>query len=184
MSADVELIAIGQIVKPFGVRGDVRVRSLSDVPGRFEGLKQVRVEAPSGLALVTTVRRVRADHRAAGGYVLGLAAFATPEQAAAWRGGLLKIPRDQAPPLPEGQYYEFQLVGLTVRDEAGAALGTLEEVWETGAHHVFAIRRDGREILVPATKRTVAAVDLERGTMTIRRMETSPDEGSSSAMGA
>ncbi|WP_447973330.1 ribosome maturation factor RimM [Nitrospira sp. Kam-Ns4a] len=171
MGDSTELIAIGQILKPFGVRGDVWVRSLSDVPGRFERLRRVTIEAPTGRTLVTAVQRVRADKRAPGTYVVGLEAVTSPEQAAAWRGGLLKIPKGEAPPLPDGQYYEFQLIGLTVQDETGMVLGTLEEIWETGAHHVFAVRRDDREILVPAAKQVVAAVDLARRTMTIRRLE-------------
>jgi 16S rRNA processing protein RimM len=184
MNDDVDLIAVGQIVKPFGVRGEVRVRSLSDVPGRFERLRRVTVEAPSGRVLVTAVTRVREDRGVAAGYVLGLEALTTPEQAAAWRGALLKIPRDQAPPLPEGAYYEFQLVGLTVSDEAGEELGTLTDIWETGAHHVFVIRGDGWEVLLPATKQAVASVDLEQGTMVVRRAALVSEEAPSRTVGA
>ena len=55
MADTAELIAIGMIEKPFGVKGEVRVRSLSDVPGRLEGLKDVTLVAASGRALVTAV---------------------------------------------------------------------------------------------------------------------------------
>lgn len=184
MGDEGELIAVGRIVKPFGVRGEVRVRSLSDVPGRFEWLRRVTVEAPTGRVLVTTVTGVREDRSVAGGYILGLEALTAPEQAAAWRGALLKIPRDQAPALPEGAYYEFQLVGLTVSDEAGEALGTLADIWETGAHHVFVIRGGGREILLPATRQAVAAVDLAGGTMVVRRAALVTEEAPSRAVGA
>lgn len=161
-----DLIAVGQIVKPFGVRGEVKVRPLSDVPGRFQGLRQVTLVAPSGRSVTTVVTRVRADR---GFYVLGLEAFSTPEEAAVFRGGLIKIPRDQAPPLPDGQYYEFDLVGMTVSDEAGRTLGTLEEVLETGSNSVFVVRREGREILIPGTKEAVASVDVRARTMIVRR---------------
>ena len=165
MADSSELIAIGKIEKPFGVRGEVRVRSLSDVPERFEGLTQVTLVSPSGRTLVTGVTRVRANGHS---YVLGFEAFTTPEEAAVFRGGLIKIPRSQAPPLPAGQYYEFDLIGMTVVDEAGQLLGTLEEVLETPSNHVFVVRREGREILIPAIKDVVAAVDVKSQTMTIR----------------
>ena len=100
MTETAELVAIGKIEKPFGVKGEVRVRSLSDVPGRFEGLTQVTLVAPSGRALVAGVTRVRADGNS---YVLGFDAFTTPEEAAVFRGWLIKIPRDLSPPLPAGQ---------------------------------------------------------------------------------
>jgi 16S rRNA processing protein RimM len=160
-----ELVTIGMIEKPFGVRGEVRVRSLSDVPGRFEGLTTVTLEAPSGKTVTATVRSVRAAHSA---YVLGLDACSTPEEAAVFRGWSVRIPQGSAPPLPQGQYYEYELIGLSVRDEAGHALGTLEEILETPGNHVFVVRGKDGEVLIPATKGAVVAVDLSRGTMTVR----------------
>jgi 16S rRNA processing protein RimM len=170
VSDELDLIAVGQIVKPFGVRGEVKVRSLSDVPGRFEGirLKQVTLVAPSGRSVTTVVNRVREDR---GFYVLGLDALSTPEEAATFRGGFIKIPRDQAPPLPDGQYYEFDLVGMTVLDEAGRTLGTLEDVLETASNSLFVVRRDGRELLLPGTKAVVASVDVQAKIMTVRGHE-------------
>jgi 16S rRNA processing protein RimM len=165
MADTTELVAIGQIVKPFGLKGDVRVRSLSDVPGRFEGLKQVTLVAPTGRTLATVVNRVRED---GAGYVIGFEAFSTPEDAAVFRGGLIQIPRDESPPLPAGQYYEFDLVGMTVADESGRELGTLEEILETGAHHVFIVRQGERERLIPARRDVIASVDVEHRSMTVR----------------
>lgn len=169
-----ELIAIGRIVKPFGVRGQVRVRSLSDVPGRFQNLTalgRVTLVAPSGSAVDTTVNGVREEGRSSGYYVLGFAAFSTPEEAAMFRGGLIKITRDRVPPLPTGQYYEFELVGMAVSDETGGVLGTLAEVLHTGGHSVFVVRGEGREHLVPASKEVVISVDVERRTMMVRPIE-------------
>lgn len=173
MADTAEMITIGMIVKPFGIRGEVRVRSLSDVPGRFVGLKAVTLVAPSGRAVVTAVNRMREDR---GSYVLGFDAFSSPEAAAAFRGGLIKIPRSETPPLPAGQYYEFELVGMTVVDEAGRALGTLEEVLETGNNHVFVIRREGRELLIPSTRQVVASVDVPSRTMTVRLIKGMLDD--------
>lgn len=164
-----ELVVIGRIVKPFGIKGDVRVRSLSDVPGRLTELKSATLVAPSGREVTTTVSRVREED--GGFYVMGFAAFSTPEDAAAFRGGLIKIPRDQSPPLPEGQYYEGDLLGLTVVEENGTPLGIVEDILQTGSNHVFVVRGGGREILIPGTKEVVASVDLGRRVMAVRRME-------------
>lgn len=173
MAGTDELVAIGQIVKPFGVRGDVRVRSLSDVPGRFEGLREVTLVSPAGVEVATIVERIR---ETGGSYVVGFAAFSSPEQAAAFRGGLIKIPRSQSPALPTGQYYEGDLVGLRVMADDGRVLGTLEEVLEAGGNHVFVVRGDGRELLIPATKAMVASVDVAAGTMTVRGIDELLDD--------
>ena len=79
------LVTIGRILKPFGVRGAVKVESLSDVPGRFEGLQSVYLTLPYEGATprktaVTQVRNVTA------GYLIKCSAFSTPEEAAHFRG--------------------------------------------------------------------------------------------------
>lgn len=168
MAEPVELVAIGVIEKPFGVRGEMRVRSLSDVPGRFEGLTRVTLEAPSGAVKETTIRSVREMN---GSYVLGMDVCSTPEEAGLFRGWTLKIPQGSAPPLPQGQYYEYELIGLAVQDEAGRPMGTLEAILKTPGHHVFVVRGEQGEVLIPAAKDVVAAVDVSKKTMTIRRAE-------------
>lgn len=165
MAEPVELVAIGVIEKPFGVRGEMRVRSLSDVPGRFEGLTRVTLEAPSGTLKEATVRSVRGMH---GSYLLAMDLCATPEEAALFRGWTVKIPQGSAPPLPEGQYYQYELIGLSVQDEAGRLMGTLVEVLETPGNHVLVVRGERGEILIPATKDVVTGVDLAGRMMTVR----------------
>lgn len=163
-----ELVTIGKIERTFGVRGEVRVRSLSDVPGRFERLQTVTLRSPSGKTVTTTVTQVRAGGDS---YIVGVEAFANPEEAAEFRGGYVQIPRQQSPALPAGQYYESDLIGMVVRDEDHRPLGILEEVWDLPGHHVFVVRQQGQELLVPATKQAVASVDLAQRVVTIRRGE-------------
>lgn len=165
MADSVELVAIGVIEKSFGVRGELRVRSLSDVPGRFEGLTRVTLEAPSGTVKDATIRSVRAMN---GSYVLGMDVCSTPEDAAMFRGWTLKIPQGSAPPLPQGQYYEYELIGLAVQDETGRSVGTVEDILKTPGHHVFVVRGEHGEVLIPAAKDAVVAVDVPNKTMTVR----------------
>ncbi|HKN87546.1 MAG TPA: ribosome maturation factor RimM [Nitrospiraceae bacterium] len=168
-----DLVAIGRIVKSFGVKGDVRVKSLSDVPGRFEGLREVTIETPSGKTIETVVSHVR---KHLDSYVIGLEALSSPEEAASYRGSLLKIPEDQVPALPDGQYYEFQLIGMTVNDEQGQPLGTLEDIMETGSHPVFVVRGSGREWLVPGRQAVMVSMDIAQRTMVVRRADIVGDE--------
>ncbi len=165
MHEPTELITIGKIERPFGVKGEVRVRSLSDVPGRFEGLQQVTLVTPTGQSVDASVTRVR---RVRGAYIVSLDVLETPEQAAQFRGSWFKIPKELTPPLPQGQYYEFELQGLTVVDETGWVLGTVEEILDTPGNHVFVIRGGDAEHLLPATKDVVRSVDHEERRMTVR----------------
>lgn len=151
------MVTIGRILKPFGVRGEVRIESLSDVPGRFEGLETVTLDLPDGRTLETLVTSVRQINQ---GVILGLSAFSTPETAALYRGAWIKVPENHNLPRDSDTFYQFELIGLRVEDAEGQPLGTLEEVLEYPQHHVFVIRNEDREILVPASRRTIAMVDV------------------------
>jgi len=77
------------------------------------------------------------------------------------RGVMLEVLESDLPPLPEGEYYRHQLIGLTVVDTEGRVLGTLEQVLETGANDVYLVRTpDGGELLLPATEDVVPTVDI------------------------
>ena len=77
------MVTIGKIIATHGVRGEVKVASYSDVPGRFENLKQVQVEVSSGARTL----EVLGSRRTAQGYLLHFADIATPEAASPLIGG-------------------------------------------------------------------------------------------------
>ncbi len=174
------LVTIGRVLRAHGLRGDVRVRSLSDVPGRFATLTQVTVEGPDGARRPLAVRAARPI---GSDYLVSFEGIETPEAAAPLVGSLLQIAEDQSAPLPDGQYYEHDLVGMAVRTEEGMPLGTLADILPTGANAVFVVRRaDGREQLIPATREAVCAVDVAGRLMTIRRMPGLLEDESSHAL--
>jgi len=159
-----EFVTVGKIVKPFGVRGQVRVLSLSDVPGRLENLKDVVLETSSGQSLSTEVVDVRCDGR---GYLMRFGLFSSPEDVGPYRGAWLKIPQCDVPPAPDGHFYQFQLIGLTVYEESGEKLGVLEEVLETPAQHLLVIRGQDKEWLLPAFKKWIAQINIPSKKMTV-----------------
>ena len=163
-----ELVTIGRIERSFGVRGEARVRSLSDVPGRLEALRQVTIAGLGGKTIDTVVTHVRPGGPT---WIMGFEAFTTPEQVAEFRGGFLQAPRGDSPALPADQYYQCDLIGMLVQDEAGTVLGRLEEVLALSDNQVFVVRQDGKEILIPAAKQVVVAVDVQGGVMTVRLPE-------------
>ena len=158
------MVTVGKLVKPFGVRGQARVLSLTDVPNRFENLKEVTLESPTGKTLVTTVTDVHADGRS---YLLRFGAFSTPEEVRDYRGAWLKIPQTEVPPAPEGHHYQFELIGLTVKDQSDNVLGTLEEVVALPHQHLFVVRGANKEYLLPALRKWITSVDLAGGVMTV-----------------
>ena len=168
MLAQADLVTIGKIERHFGVRGEFKVRSLSDVPGRLDNLKQVQVLAPTGEMVEKTVAHVR---RTGSTYIMGLVGVTTPEEAATLRGGLLQVPRAPAAVLATDVYFECDLIGLAVETEQGDEVGAVESILEIPDNRIFVVRKGTKEILIPAAKSFVASVDLQRRRMVVRGID-------------
>jgi 16S rRNA processing protein RimM len=167
-TAEVDLVTIGKIERPFGVRGEFKVRSLSDVPGRLDHLKQVYVLELMGETVERTVTHVR---RAGSTYIMGLEGVTTPEEAGMLRGGLIQVPRAPALELPPHVYLEIDLIGMAVENERGEEVGVLEAILEIPNNHVFVVRSGTEEVLIPAAKSFVTSVDLTGRKMTVHGID-------------
>lgn len=98
--------------------------------------------------------------------VLRLSGIGSREEAEAMRGRYLEV---EAEPLPAGELYWHQVVGLRVLDEAGHQLGTVVEVFRAGENEVYRAETPGRpDLLLPALRDVVREIDLQAGTMTVR----------------
>jgi 16S rRNA processing protein RimM len=75
------------------------------------------------------------------------------------------------PELPDGQYYECDLIGLVVHTEESQLIGVLEEILDVPGNLVFVVRQGAKETLIPAAKELVRAVDVAAGTMTVRLID-------------
>ena len=160
-----DLIAIGKIVAPHGVRGELRIAVLTDFPERFFSMKQVIVEGKGKM----TVTGVRAHQDL---ILLTLAEVKDRDAAIALRGRLLQITHAELTPLPNDNFYVFDLIGLHVFDEVGQELGTLSDVLQTGANDVYVIRQaNGKELLLPALRSVVLSVDIAGQRMVVRPPE-------------
>jgi 16S rRNA processing protein RimM len=162
------MVTIGKIERHFGVRGEFKVRSLSDVPGRLEDLTKVQVLESTGQTVEKTVAHVR---RAGSTYIMGLVGVTTPEEAMALRGGLIQVPRSPAATLAADVYFECDLIGMTVENERGDEVGVVETILEIPENHLFVVRKGTEEVLIPAAKSFVTSVDLVRRKMMVRGID-------------
>ena len=169
-----EYVVVARVGKPKGVHGDVHVDCLSDVPHRLSSLTVVRAVAKNG---ETRTLRVIDNERADINGTLHFEGIDDRDHAEAFAGNFLEVPIAEAPPLPEGVYYHWQLVGLKVIADDGTELGTLEDVLQPGANDVYVVRGERGEILIPAVKEFVKATDVAAGTMTVHLLPgLLPDE--------
>ncbi len=161
-----KLLLIGVVIKPQGIHGQVKIKPLTDDPRRFLALKEVlaaKVEVDEPLAIAVEEASVRDEFVYA-----RLAACASRNGAEAQRGWLLYVRREDAVPLGEDQNFIADLIGCLVTDLQGREIGKLKEVLQPGANDVYVIAlKNGGTMLLPALKRAVPAVDVERGVITV-----------------
>lgn len=80
------------------------------------------------------------------------------------RGASVIISPEEAAPLPEGRYYEYQLIGLRVVTPEGEELGTIREIMPGASNDVYL----AGPWLIPATHDAVREIDLEKGVLVVR----------------
>jgi 16S rRNA processing protein RimM len=165
-STEPRFLAVGRVLRPHGVRGELRVEILTGYPERLP-LHAVLYVGEEGRPY--PVERLRLQRDAA---LIKLAGCDDRNQAEALRGQLLQIPLEQAVPLEEGEYYHFQLIGVEVFTGAGECLGRVVEVLDTGANDVYVVRGGRGEVLLPAIEDVVRELDLDA-----RRMVVTPLPG-------
>jgi 16S rRNA processing protein RimM len=168
MRQAVRFVAIGEIVAPHGLQGEVRVVPLTDFPDRFARTARVWVDAPGGEPAGEPVK-VEWSRRQGRVLVLKLTGVDSVAAAERLRGELLFVLREEAVPLPEGRFYRFELVGLQVVEENGRPVGELVQVLDNPANDLFVVRRPGGgpDVLVPAVKSVVREIDLPGGRLVV-----------------
>jgi 16S rRNA processing protein RimM len=162
-----DLITIGKILKPVGLRGEVKVLLLTDFPDRFKALREVIVQTKSER------QQYQIDHVRYGApfVYITFAGFSSADQVDILIGGLIQIPEEQRVPLPEGSYYQFELQDIDVYLEDGTFLGKVNQILQTGSNDVFVVKSDTREYLIPALHTIVKEIDISKKRMMIHPMD-------------
>ena len=159
-----QFIAIALIVRARGIRGEVSAELLTDFPERFSSTTGVRVALPG--AQYQEVIEAARFHK--GRVLLKFRGRERPEHVRELIGGEVQIPLEERMPLPEGAFYESDLLGLRV-EQKGQNLGVVAELFRTGSEGVNLVIRDGDdgEMMVPLARAFIRDVDLERGVIRV-----------------
>lgn len=156
-----DLLVVGAIVGSHGIRGELKVRPLTEFPERIPKLRQLRLRFPDGRLATHRVRSARTH----GEMVLFTLAGVEDRSAAdALRGAQVVIEASEAPPLPEGRYYVHDLIGLRVVTPEGEELGTVSDVLQYPANDVYV----AGPYLIPATHDAVLRLAPEEGLIVVR----------------
>ena len=148
-----ERLVIGEVLKPQGIRGEIKVKTFTDSP---EDVKEFGVVYIDGKEYKILSFRVGTD----GAAYLGLRGVPDRNAAELLRGKKLEGDRSDAPELEEGQYYIVDIIGLSCESEEGEFLGTVKDIANLSSD-IYTIEKAGKSILFPAVKGVIKRVDLD-----------------------
>ena len=157
-----EYLLIGEITRPQGVRGEMRVRPYTDDPMRFEDLDEVYVKRGDKYeARGITFVRLNSDDVV----IIRMDGVSDANAVEALRGEKLYVYREHAVELPEDADFIVDLIGCRVTDDEGNDYGKITDVMQPGGNDVYVISGKRGEVLVPALKSVVISVDTKAGEM-------------------
>ncbi len=158
--------------RPHGVRGEIMVEIKTDFPERLQAGKTFYLGEERAPITIAT----RRTHNK--GLLLSFEGINDRDEIGRYRNHTLFVNVADWPPLPEGQYYDFELLGLDVIEEkTRKVLGELKEIIKTGANDVYLVKSEtGREILLPAIPDVVLGVDLAQCQMSVYLLPGLVDE--------
>ena len=160
MEPDVQptFIAIARIARTRGNRGEVLADLYTDFPDRFETLEEVWVEFGDGHRQQMALED-NWEHK--GRRVLKFVGIDSISEAENYVGCWVVIPAGQAVQLPEGSYFDHDLIGCSVQDTHGNQLGIVSDILHIAGNCQLVVRGESKEFLVPAVESICTKIDIK-----------------------
>ena len=147
--AQPSFIAIARIARPRGNRGEVLADLYTDFPDRFQALEEVWLEFPDGSRRSMVLEHTWV-HK--GREVLKFAGIDTISSAESLIGCWVQVPAEKAVSLPEGTYYDHDLIGCSVQDTHGNELGTVADILHFAENSLLVVKNHDEEFLIPVAE--------------------------------
>lgn len=169
---DNSFMKLGKILRPHGIRGELRLQVMTAYPERIPYLETIYLapeRRPHQRKAYTLVKaRFHRDL-----VLLTLEGIESRTDADTLRGQVVSVPFDEGAPLEAGEFYVYQMIGMDVYTLAGEWLGQIERIFETGANDVFIVKGGSRgEVLIPDIEDVVKSISLEN-----KRVDIDPIPG-------
>lgn len=162
---------VGKIVNTHGIRGEVRVISSTDFPeeryavGNKLNLFRDGDKKPLPLIVASHRRHKNFD-------LLTFEGYTTIEMVQAFRDGMLKVSENQLGNLEENEFYFHEIIGCKVVDLNNNEIGVIDEILQTGANDVWAVKpAKGKMHYIPYIEDVVKNIDIENKVITIDAIE-------------
>jgi 16S rRNA processing protein RimM len=163
-----DLFEIGRVLKPRGLKGQMRCFSFLSSHGFASPLTEVYFRTDKGISESHPLQDIIFSGKF---FFLSVAGIDSSETAGEMSGADVLASSVHLHPLEEDEYYWKDIIGLDVVTETGQLLGKVESVFSTGSNDVYVCRNAREEILLPAIKDVVIKVDLAEKRIVVNLLE-------------
>lgn len=154
----------GKIVNTHGLRGEIKLVPWTDSPQTFEEIDYVFIKKKTGDVRLD-IERLKYQKN---NLIVKFNQISSIEEAEKLKNQTVYIDRDALGELPEGVYYIADIIGLVAVDESGNAVGTVVDIFNTGANDIYDIKREGKKNLLLPVIDDVITVDLENERVVVK----------------
>lgn len=163
VSGEPVYLSVGRLRRPHGLRGEILMEIYTDFPQRLRAGTRLYI---GDAHIPMTIAALRGHNN---GLLITFRDVKSPDEAGKYRNTLVFVRADDRPPLPDGEFYHHEVIGLKVVNESDEELGILAEILITGANEVYVVKRsDGRELLLPAIEDVILSIDPVAGVIRAR----------------
>lgn len=162
-----ELLEIGKVGKPHGVKGKVRIAYYGDSPEILTSSPYVILKKDDETYRFK-VESVSAHKKY---YIASFEAVASFHDVHALAGAKIFLPKKFLPPLDQDEHYWFELIGCRVITDDGTKVGIVSRIIATGNNDVYVVTHEKGEVLIPATVEVVKAIDAREKTIIVYSIE-------------
>ncbi len=148
-----DFLTIAKIVKPQGIRGEVKVVAMTDSPEDLKGFGGVYIAG-------NRYKMLKVRPQEGGCAIVALSGVADRNAAELLRGEDILALREEAPPLPDGTYYIVDLIGCTALTDGGKKLGVISSITPARTDVYEVEKEEGGKLIFPAVEGVIASVDL------------------------
>ena len=156
-------ISVGRITRSHGLKGELKF--LPSDQDNVVVKREQRVRLGEAQLKIESVRGAKPP------FIIKFDGINSIEATKNLTGKELRVARADFEPLPEGEYYRFEIEGLKAFDDTGKYYGIVEVVIATGSNDVFVVRGEGKEWLIPMIDSVMQTIDLEKGKLIFHCVE-------------
>lgn len=160
---DMDWIPVGRVTRVHGLKGELKFFPADQ--------DDVTVRTDQRIRLGETQFKIESVRGAKSPFIIKFEGINSVDAAKILAGQEVLVAREDFEPLPEGEFYRFEIEGLKAFDDTGKFYGVVEEVIPTGSNDVYAVRGEGKEWLIPMIDSVVQTIDREQGKLIFHCVE-------------